>query len=131
MNTAWLGVPITCQPGASCFENKPLKGNTTTLRLCRSTSPHFFRDVARLEQADLHRLAVEQCPAGYVHWRIFPTPTAPPKLGFVLRRIKPELSRDFAMVAIGPSAKLFAPAKKRLVIGVMQTRFADVELLTF
>jgi hypothetical protein len=31
----------------------------------------------------------------------------------------------------GPPAKFLSPAKKGLVIGVTQSRFADVELLTF
>ena len=38
-NTAWLGVPITCRPGASCLANTPASGSTTALRSCRSTSP--------------------------------------------------------------------------------------------
>jgi len=31
-----------------------------------------------------------------------------------------------AMSPIGPSAKFLAPAKKRLVIGVLQTRFSHL-----
>jgi len=35
------------------------------------------------------------------------------------------------MSLIGPSAKFLAPAKKRLVIGVLQTRFSHLEFFAF
>ena len=33
MKTAWLGVPMTCRPGASCFAKTPTKGSTTASKL--------------------------------------------------------------------------------------------------
>ena len=35
------------------------------------------------------------------------------------------------MSLIGPSARFLAPAKKRLVIGVLQTRFSHLEFFAF
>src|SRR5262244_3996207 len=35
------------------------------------------------------------------------------------------------MAACGPFAKFLAPAKKRLVIGVLQTRFSHLEFFAF
>jgi len=35
------------------------------------------------------------------------------------------------MAACGPSAKFLAPAKERLVIGVLQTRFSHLEFFAF
>jgi hypothetical protein len=35
------------------------------------------------------------------------------------------------MFAGGPSAKFLAPAKKRLVIGVLQARFSHLEFFAF
>ncbi len=44
--TAWLGVPTTCLPGASCLEKMPLIGSVIALRLCRSI-PLQASDVGR------------------------------------------------------------------------------------
>ena len=48
--------------------------------------------------------------------------------GHLIRRDTP-CSRP--MTAYGPSAKFLARAKKRLVIGVLQTRFSHLELFAF
>ena len=59
--TAWLGVPMTWRPGASCLENTPLSGSTIAFWLLPLDIAAGVRRRTGLEQADLQRLAFKQC----------------------------------------------------------------------